>query len=64
MVQRYEPRTHRWIDLDASTGGGSWPDRGVYTFPVTAADASPRHPRTVALRLQDLDRPGTVTVAA
>ncbi|PHQ51728.1 hypothetical protein BLA24_11605 [Streptomyces cinnamoneus] len=64
VVQRYEPRTHRWIDLDASTGGGSWPDRGVYTFPVTAADASPRHPRTVALRLQDLDRPGTVTVAA
>ncbi|GAA1899341.1 hypothetical protein [Streptantibioticus ferralitis] len=62
-VQRYVPQTHRWVDLNTSPGSGSWPQHGVFSFPVSAA-ASPRHPYTVALRLQDLDRPGSLTVAA
>ncbi|MBT2384932.1 hypothetical protein [Streptomyces sp. ISL-11] len=61
MVQRYEPRTHRWIDLDTTPGDESNPTHGVFTFPLTAA-ASADHPHTVALRYQDLDRPGTFTV--
>ncbi|MFI9202398.1 hypothetical protein [Streptomyces sp. NPDC053048] len=64
VVQRFDTRTKRWLDLDTSPGGGSWPTRGVFTFPVTAKDASAKHPHTVALRLQDLDRPGTLTVNA
>lgn len=64
VIQRYDAHTHRWADLDTKPGGGSWPTRGVFTFPVTAADAGAKHPRTIALRLQDLDRPGTLTVAA
>ncbi len=63
-VQRYEPGTRRWVDLDTRPGGGSWPTHGVFTFPVTATGASAAKPHTVALRLQDLDRPGTVTVTA
>ncbi|MGW7001985.1 hypothetical protein ACWGCW_03900 [Streptomyces sp. NPDC054933] len=62
-VQRYVPRTHRWVDLNTSPGSGSWPQHGVFSFPVSAA-ASPSHPYTVALRIQDLDRPGSLTVAA
>ncbi|MCQ4041294.1 hypothetical protein ACFOSC_07960 [Streptantibioticus rubrisoli] len=62
-VQRYVPRSHRWVDLDSTPGTGSWPRHGVFTFPVSAA-ASAGHPYTVALRVQDLDRPGSFTVAA
>ncbi|MDT0447914.1 hypothetical protein [Streptomyces hesseae] len=63
-VQRYEPSSRRWVDLDSKPGSGSFPTRGVLTFPVSAPDASPKHPVGIALRLQDLDRPGTLTVAA
>ncbi|MEV5505355.1 hypothetical protein [Streptomyces orinoci] len=61
-VQRYEPGSHRWVDLNTKPGGGSWPTHGVFSFPLTAR-ASAARPYTVALRLQDLDRPGTLTVA-
>ncbi|GHC45997.1 hypothetical protein [Streptomyces cinnamoneus] len=64
VVQRYDTGTRRWVDLDVKPGSGSWPTRGVFTFPVTAKGADARHSHTVALRLQDLDRPGTLTVAA
>ncbi|MFG2178446.1 hypothetical protein ACGFLS_06975 [Streptomyces abikoensis] len=63
-VQRYEPRDRRWVDLDTKPSSESFPTRGVLTFPVTAPDASAQHPVGIALRLQDLDRPGTLTVAA
>ncbi|MGK5546035.1 hypothetical protein ACSNOH_15060 [Streptomyces sp. URMC 127] len=60
-VQRYVPKTHKWTDLKTrSTGSGT---HGVFTFPVTAS-ASAAHPHSVALRIQDLDRPGTLTVTA
>ncbi|MFF4532337.1 hypothetical protein ACFY1P_24060 [Streptomyces sp. NPDC001407] len=62
-VQRYVPETHRWVDLDTRPSAPGTPQHGVFTFPVTAA-ASAAHPDTVALRLQDLDRPGTFTVTA
>ncbi|WP_212764242.1 hypothetical protein [Streptomyces sp. I05A-00742] len=63
-VQRYEPAKHAWVDLDTKPGGGSWPQRGTFTFPVSAPKASARNPYAVALRFQDLDRPGTLTVDA
>lgn len=63
-VQRYVPAKHAWVDLDSRSGSGSWPQRGTLTFPVSAKDASPRHPFSVALRFQDLDRPGSLTVNA
>ncbi len=63
-VQRYDTGTRRWVDLDSAPGGGSWPTRATLTFPVSAKGADAKHPHTVALRLQDLDRPGTLTVAA
>ncbi|MBH1937878.1 hypothetical protein I5Q34_27020 [Streptomyces sp. AV19] len=63
-VQRYVPAKHTWVDLDSRPGSGSWPHRGTLTFPVSAKDASPRHPHSVALRFQDLDRPGRLTVNA
>ncbi|MEU7133604.1 hypothetical protein [Streptomyces sp. NPDC046261] len=64
-VQRYDTATRRWVDLDSAPGGGSsWPTRATLTFPVSAKGADAKHPHTVALRLQDLDRPGTLTVAA
>ncbi|WP_078870952.1 hypothetical protein [Streptomyces caatingaensis] len=63
-VQRYVPARHAWVDLDSRSGGGSWPQRGTLTFPVSAKDASARHPYSVALRFQDLDRPGRLTVNA
>ncbi|MEU5425408.1 hypothetical protein AB0H73_07340 [Streptomyces olivoreticuli] len=62
-VQRYVPETHRWVDLDTRPSGSDTPQHGVFTFPVTAA-ASADRPHTVALRLQDLDKPGTFTVTA
>ncbi|MEV4441933.1 hypothetical protein AB0K09_23580 [Streptomyces sp. NPDC049577] len=63
VVQRYEPKTRRWLDLRTTPSKESWPQHGVFTFPVTT-NADDRHPQTTALRLQDLDRPGTLTVAA
>ncbi|MCC2275859.1 hypothetical protein LKL35_10575 [Streptomyces sp. ET3-23] len=63
VVQRYVPATRTWTDLKTGPGGGSAPTHGVFTFPVTTS-ADARHPQTVALRLQDLDRPGTLTVTA
>ncbi|MEU4211848.1 hypothetical protein AB0F13_17890 [Streptomyces sp. NPDC026206] len=63
-VQRYDAANRRWADLDTGPGGGSRPTRGTFTFPVTAKGADAGHPHTIALRLQDLDRPGTLTVAA
>ncbi|WP_240152075.1 hypothetical protein [Streptomyces mobaraensis] len=63
-VQRYEPAKHAWVDLDTRSGGGSWPHRGTFTFPVSAPKASAKHPYAVALRFQDLDSPGTLTVNA
>lgn len=62
-IQRYVPQSHRWIDLNTSPGNTRWPHHGVFTFPLTAT-ASPARPHTVALRLQDLDRPGRLTVTA
>ncbi|MGW1075120.1 hypothetical protein [Streptomyces sp. NPDC002537] len=62
-VQRYVPEAHRWVDLDTRPSTSDAPRHGVFTFPVTAA-ASDRQPHTVALRLQDLDKPGTFTVTA
>ncbi|GHF59288.1 hypothetical protein GCM10010218_45960 [Streptomyces mashuensis] len=64
VVQRYDARSHRWTDLATRPGGGSSPTHGVFTFPLTATGAGPRAPHTVPLRLQDLDRPGTLTVTA
>ncbi|WP_344027841.1 hypothetical protein [Streptomyces luteireticuli] len=63
-VQRYVPAKHAWVDLDSRPGSGSWPQRGTLSFPVSAKGASPRHPYSVALRFQDLDRPGSLTVNA
>ncbi|MEV5376557.1 hypothetical protein AB0L26_11360 [Streptomyces nondiastaticus] len=60
-VQRYVPKTHKWTDLKSRSTGSD--THGVFTFPVTA-DASAAHPHSVALRIQDLDRPGTLTVTA
>ncbi|MEU1672956.1 hypothetical protein ABZ752_13095 [Streptomyces roseifaciens] len=59
VIQRYVPRTHSWTDLKTRPSGSG--THGVFTFPLTA-DASASRPHSVALRLQDLDRPGTVTV--
>ncbi|GAB7029035.1 hypothetical protein AB0G35_12145 [Streptomyces sp. NPDC021749] len=63
MIQRYVPKTHRWVDLDQRPVGSEHPEKGTFTFPVSVA-ASAGHPATVALRLQDIDRPGRMTVAA
>ncbi|CCB71663.1 hypothetical protein [Streptantibioticus cattleyicolor] len=63
VIQRYVPTSHRWVDLNTKPSSGNHRDKGVFTFPVTAA-ASAAHPATVALRVQDLDRPGKLTVAA
>ncbi|MEU5189770.1 hypothetical protein AB0G83_21890 [Streptomyces klenkii] len=60
-VQHYVPTTHKWTDLKSSPTGSD--THGVFTFPVTA-DASAARPHSVALRIQDLDRPGTLTVTA
>ncbi|MFC5721683.1 hypothetical protein ACFP1Z_16040 [Streptomyces gamaensis] len=62
-VQRYDTTTRKWVDLSTSPGRGSRPEHGAFTFPLTA-DASGARPYTVALRMQDLDRPGKVTVTA
>ncbi|MGW1893325.1 hypothetical protein ACWCP6_24220 [Streptomyces sp. NPDC002004] len=63
MIQRYVQQTHRWVDLDTKPVGDDHPDSGVFTFPVSVS-ASPGHPVTVPLRVQDIDRPGTLSVAA
>ncbi|WP_078871796.1 hypothetical protein [Streptomyces sp. NRRL S-337] len=63
MIQRYVPKTHRWVDLDQRPVGSDHPEKGTFTFPVSVA-ASAGRPATVALRVQDIDRPGRLTVAA
>ncbi|KPC58394.1 hypothetical protein [Streptomyces chattanoogensis] len=63
MMQRYVHKTHRWVDLDAKPVGSAHPDRGTFTFPVSVA-AGPGRPAKVALRVQAIDRPGRLTVAA
>ncbi|MFF4948082.1 hypothetical protein [Streptomyces chattanoogensis] len=63
MMQRYVHKTHRWVDLDAKPVGSAHPDRGTFTFPVSVA-AGPGRPAEVALRVQAIDRPGRLTVAA
>ncbi|WP_055589654.1 hypothetical protein [Peterkaempfera griseoplana] len=62
-LQRYVPSSRSWVDLAVRSDGGGLPAHADFSFPVTAA-ASAAHPYTVALRLQDLDRPGTLKVAA
>ncbi|MFF7726866.1 hypothetical protein [Streptomyces sp. NPDC008001] len=60
-IQRYVPKTHKWTDLKSRSTGSD--THGVFTFPVTAG-ATAAHPENVALRIQDLDKPGTLTVTA
>ena len=61
--QRYDRPSRRWVDLADVDGNAALPTRGRFSFPVRTR-ASAAHPDTVALRLQDLDRPGRLTVAA
>ncbi|MEY9967629.1 hypothetical protein ABIA33_005702 [Streptacidiphilus sp. MAP12-16] len=60
-IQRYIPAAHRWLDLAVASGSAAFPTHGSFSFPVDTRSATPQ---TVALRLQDLDRPGSLTVAA
>ncbi|MFC1410140.1 hypothetical protein ACEZCY_12815 [Streptacidiphilus sp. N1-12] len=62
-IQRWIAAQHRWVDLTASSSDDSFPTRGTFSFSFATA-ASPGHPQTVALRMQDLDRPGSLSVAA
>ncbi|MFC1418441.1 hypothetical protein [Streptacidiphilus cavernicola] len=64
-VQHWVPTAHKWVDLAVSGGAGDFPTKGGFSFPLstTAAVAKP-FARTVALRLQDLDRPGSLAVTA
>ncbi|MEU9123243.1 hypothetical protein AB0C96_25820 [Streptomyces sp. NPDC048506] len=63
LMQRYVESSHRWVDVDARQVGTERPDKGTFSFPVSMA-ASPGRPATVALRVQAIDRPGRLTVAA
>ncbi|GAA2642825.1 hypothetical protein [Streptomyces lunalinharesii] len=63
LMQRYDAKAHRWVDLDVRSAGGQSPNKGRFSFPVSAA-ASPGHPTTVALRVQAIDRPGRLDVSA
>lgn len=63
-VQRWSPADHRWIDLAVSgSDAEAFPTHGTFSFGYTGT-ADPAHPDTVPLRLQDLDRPGSLSVAA
>ena len=62
-VQRWVPASHRWVDLTAAGSGDAFPTRGSFSFPITTR-ASESHPEIVPLRLQDLDRPGGLSVTA
>lgn len=63
LMQRYDAKTHRWVDLDVRSAGSGSPNKGRFSFPVSAA-ASPGRPATVALRVQAIDRPGRLDVSA
>ncbi|QHC24047.1 hypothetical protein [Streptomyces sp. GS7] len=63
LMQRYDEKSHRWVDLDVQRVGTERPDKGRFSFPVSVA-ASPGRPATVALRVQAIDRPGRLAVAA
>ncbi|MFE7312260.1 hypothetical protein ACFU7T_03960 [Streptomyces sp. NPDC057555] len=63
LIQRYDEKSHRWVDLDVQHGGTETPDKGRFTFPLSSA-ANPGHPATVALRVKAIDRPGRLTVTA
>ncbi|MHA6761144.1 hypothetical protein [Streptacidiphilus sp. PAMC 29251] len=71
-VQRWVPTAHRWVDLTSSVSDAAFPTRATFSFTLTTsadatasgATAAAAHPETVALRLQDLDRPGSLSVAA
>ena len=62
-VQRWVPASHRWVDLTTAGSGDAFPTRGSSSFPITTR-ASLSHPEIVPLRLQDLDRPGRLSVTA
>ena len=62
-VQRWVPAGRHWVDLAVSSSNAAFPTSGSFSFGWTGrADAT--HPETVQLRLQDLDRPGSLRVAA
>ena len=68
-VQRWVSSAHRWLDLTAASSTADFPthDRFSFTLVTTAAVAKSRTrpaAQTVALRLQDLDRPGSLAVTA
>ncbi|MGG2460737.1 hypothetical protein ACO0M4_13120 [Streptomyces sp. RGM 3693] len=63
LMQRYDEKSHRWVDLDVRSVGSENPNKGRLSFPVSVA-ASPGRPATVALRVQAIDRPGRLAVAA
>jgi hypothetical protein len=62
-VQRYVPQTRQWVDVQSAPNGASWPHTATFSFPLSTA-AGAAHPYSVALRFQDVDRPGTFSVAA
>ena len=62
-IQRWIPASHRWVDLTAAGSSAAFPTRGSFSFPI-ATRASLSHPEIVPLRLQDLDRPGSLGVTA
>ncbi|WP_078893513.1 hypothetical protein [Streptomyces sp. CT34] len=61
LIQRYDEKSHRWVDLDVQPVSNERPDERRFSFPVSAA-ASPGRPATVALRVQAIDRPGRLAV--
>ncbi|MFF2812566.1 hypothetical protein ACFVT2_36445 [Streptomyces sp. NPDC058000] len=63
LMQRYDEKSHRWVDLDVESAGTENPNKGRFSFPVSVT-ASPGRPATVALRVQAIDRPGRLAVAA
>ncbi|MYT28491.1 MULTISPECIES: hypothetical protein [unclassified Streptomyces] len=63
MIQRYDEKSHRWVDLHTQPAGSDHPNKGRFSFPLSVA-ASPGRPATVALRVQAIDRPGRLAVAA
>ncbi|ANZ21351.1 membrane protein [Streptomyces noursei ATCC 11455] len=63
LMQRYDEKSHRWVDLDVQPTGSEQPDKGAFSFPLSVT-ASPDRPATVALRVQAIDRPGRLAVTA
>ncbi|MER6051322.1 hypothetical protein ABT168_28385 [Streptomyces sp. NPDC001793] len=63
MIQRYDEKSHRWLDLNVRPDSGDRPNTGRFSFPLSVA-AGPGRPTTVALRVQAIDRPGRLAVTA